>query len=310
MVLSSRRDSQEDNKDKVVLSGTRQTHHPLKDSQMTDDRSAVPGGPEELDDSAGTAVDTTVPHSARIWNYWLGGKDNYAVDRVAGDQFSAIFPQIVDIARADRAFLGRVVRFLAGEAGVRQFLDVGTGLPTKDNTHEVAQRAAPESRIVYVDNDPLVLAHARALLTSSQEGTTNYVDADMGDPEKVLQEAAKWLDLTQPVALTLMGVLGHVTDYAEARSIVAALLDGLPAGSYLAINDSINTSEALEDALRQYEASGAVPYRTRSLEQFAGFFDGLELVEPGVVLVADWRPDPAAFPGPEIPQVGAVGRKW
>jgi len=192
---------------------------------------------------------------------------------------------------------------------VRQFLDVGTGLPTKDNTHEVAQRVAPESRIVYVDNDPLVLSHAQALLTSSPEGTTNYVNADMGDPEKVLQEAARWLDLTQPVALTLMGVLGHVTDYAEARSIVAALLDGLPAGSYLAINDSISTSEALEDALRQYEASGAVPYRTRSLEQFAGFFDGLELVEPGVILVADWRPDPAALPGPEIPQVGAVGRK-
>jgi len=190
-----------------------------------------------------------------------------------------------------------------------ELLDVGTGLPTKDNTHEVAQRVAPESRIVYVDNDPLVLAHARALLTSSPEGATNYVSADMGDPEKVLQEAAKWLDLTQPVALTLMGVLGHVTDYAEARSIVAALLDGLTAGSYLAINDSINTSEALEDALRQYEASGAVPYRTRSLEQFAGFFDGLELVEPGVILVADWRPDPAALPGPEIPQVGAVGRK-
>ena len=278
---------------------------------MTDDRSPAHGepGPEGPDDIAGTAIDTTVPHSARIWNYWLGGKDHYAVDRAAGDQFSAIYPQIVDIARADRAFLGRVVRFLAGEAGVRQFLDVGTGLPTKDNTHEVAQRVAPESRIVYVDNDPLVLAHARALLTSSPEGTTHYVNADMGDPEKVLHEAAKWLDLTQPVALTLMGVLGHVTDYAEARSIVAALLDGLPAGSYLAINDSINTSEALEDALRQYEASGAVPYRTRSLEQFAGFFDGLELVEPGVVLVADWRPDPAALPGPEIPQAGAVGRK-
>jgi len=277
---------------------------------VTDDRSPAQGEPRQgSDDIAGTAIDTTVPHSARIWNYWLDGKDHYAVDRAAGDQFSAIYPQIVDIARADRAFLGRVVRFLAGEAGVRQFLDVGTGLPTKDNTHEVAQRVAPESRIVYVDNDPLVLTHARALLTGSPEGTTSYVNADMGDPEKVLQEAAKWLDLTQPVALTLMGVLGHVTDYAEARSIVAALLDGLTAGSYLAINDSINTSEALEDALRQYEASGAVPYRTRSLEQFAGFFDGLELVEPGVILVADWRPDPAALPGPEIPQVGAVGRK-
>jgi S-adenosyl methyltransferase len=215
----------------------------------------------------------------------------------------------VDIARADRAFLRRVVRFLAGEAGIRQFLDVGTGLPTHDNTHQVAQRAAPESRIVYVDNDPLVLAHARALLTSSPQGATNYVDADMSDPEKILQEAAKWLDLSQPVALTFMGVLGHVTDHDQARSIVTALLAGLPAGSYLAINDSINTSEALEDALRQYEASGAVPYRTRSLEQFAGYFDGLDLVEPGVVLVADWRPDPHAAPGPEIPQVGAVGRK-
>ena len=278
---------------------------------MTDDRSAIPSepGPEEPDDTAGTGIDTTVPHSARIWNYWLGGKDNYAVDRAAGDQFSAIYPRIVDIARADRQFLGRVVRFLAGEAGVRQFLDVGTGLPTADNTHQVAQRVAPQSRIVYVDNDPLVLTHARALLTSSPEGTTSYVDADMGDPEKVLQEAAKWLDLTQPVALTLMGVLGHVTDYAEARSIVAGLLDGLSAGSYLAINDSINTSEALEEALRQYEASGAVPYRTRSLEQFTGFFDGLELVEPGVVLVADWRPDPGSVSGAEIPQVGAVGRK-
>jgi hypothetical protein len=278
---------------------------------VTDDHSSTQGepGPERPDGNAGTAIDTTVPHSARIWNYWLGGKDNYAVDREAGDQFSAIFPKIVDIARADRYFLGRVVRFLAGEAGVRQFLDVGTGLPTADNTHQVAQRVAPDSRVVYVDNDPLVLAHARALLTSSPEGATHFVDANMTDPEKVLQEAAKWLDLTQPVALTFMGVLGHVTDHDEARSIVAGLLEGLPSGSYLAINDSIDTSEALEDALRQYEASGAVPYRTRSREQFAGYFDGLDLVEPGVVLVADWRPEPAAIRGPEIPQVGAVGRK-
>jgi hypothetical protein len=275
------------------------------------DPSRAPGeaGHERPDEIPGTGIDTSVPHSARIWNYWLGGKDYYEVDRAAGDQFSAIYPGIVDIARADRAFLGRVVRFLAGEAAVRQFLDVGTGLPTADNTHEVAQQVARDARIVYVDNDPLVLAHARALLTSTPEGTTHYVDANMGEPEMVLREAATWLDLTQPVGLTLMGVLGHVTDYAEARSIVAGLLDGLPAGSYLAINDSIDTSEALEAALRQYEASGAVPYRTRSLEEFAGYFDGLELVEPGVVLVADWRPDPGASRGPEIPQVGAVGRK-
>jgi hypothetical protein len=276
---------------------------------MTDDRSAVPDGQAELNDRAGTGVDTSVPHSARIWNYWLGGKDNYAVDRTAGDQFSAIYPRIVDIARADRAFLGRVIRFVAGEAGVRQFLDVGTGLPTADNTHQVAQRVAPESRVVYVDNDPLVLAHARALLTSSPQGATNYVDADMREPETILREAAKWLDLAQPVTLTFMGVLGHIVDYQEARSIVSGLLDGLPSGSYLAINDSINISEALEAALRQYEASGAVPYRTRSLEQFTGYFDGLELVEPGVVNVEDWRPDPGSSRGPEIPQAGAVGRK-
>jgi S-adenosyl methyltransferase len=261
------------------------------------------------EDAAGTRIDITVPHSARIWNYWLGGKDHYAVDRDAGDQFSAIYPGIVDIAVADRAFLGRVVRYLAGEAGVRQFLDVGTGLPTADNTHEVAQRVAPESRIVYVDNDPLVLTHARALLTSVPEGVTHYADADMSDTAVVLREAGRWLDLTQPVALTFMGVLGHVTDHAAAVRIVAGLLDGLPVGSYLAINDSINTSPELEEALRVYEASGAVPYRTRSLEQFTGYFDGLDLVEPGVVLVDDWHPDPGVPRGPEIPQAGAVGRK-
>jgi hypothetical protein len=230
------------------------------------------------------------------------------VDREAGDQFSAIYPGIVDIARADRQFLGRVIGYLAGEAGVRQFLDVGTGLPTADNTHQVAQRVAPEARIVYVDHDPLVLAHARALLTSSQEGATNFVQADMIDPAKVLAEAGKLLDFTQPVALTFMGVLGHIVDYADAKSIVTGLLDGLPSGSYLSINDSIDTSEALEEALRVYESSGAVPYRTRSLEQFTGYFDGLELVEPGVVNVIDWRPEPDTY-RPDIPQRGAVGRK-
>jgi S-adenosyl methyltransferase len=215
----------------------------------------------------------------------------------------------VDIARADRAFLGRVLRYLAGEAGVRQFLDVGTGLPTADNTHQVAQRVAPDAKVVYVDNDPLVLVHARALLTSSPEGSTSFIDADMSDPDAVLEEARKILDLSQPVALTFMGVLGHVTDHAVARAIVTTLLEGLPSGSYLSINDSVNTSEALEQALRVYEASGAVPYRTRSVEDFASYFDGLELVSPGLVLVDDWRPDPDVPRGPEIPQMGAVGRK-
>ena len=274
---------------------------------MTEDRAADRDA-AAADSVAGTGIDTTVPHSARIWNYWLGGKDNYAVDRAAGDQFSAIYPGIVDIARADRQFLGRVVRFLAGEAGVRQFLDVGTGLPTADNTHQVAQRVAPGARVVYVDNDPLVLAHARALLIGNAEGSTHFVDVDMTDPATIIREAANWLDLSQPVALTFMGVLGHVTDHARARSIVAGLLDGLPSGSYLSINDSIDTSEALEEALRQYEASGAIPYRTRSLDEFTSYFDGLDLIEPGVVPVIDWRPDPDTY-RPDIPQAGAVGRK-
>jgi hypothetical protein len=264
------------------------------------------GFPVTADDPG---IDTSVPHSARIWNYWLGGTDNYPVDQAAGDQFSAIYPGIVDIARADRAFLGRVVRYLAGQAGVRQFLDVGAGLPTAVNTHEAANQVTPDARTVYVDNDPMVLAHAEELLASAPKSDTHFVNASMGDPDMVLREAAEWLDLTQPVGLTLMGVLGHVTDYAEARSIVTGLLAGLPSGSYLAVNDSIDTSEALEQALQVYEASGAVPYRTRSLEQFTGYFDGLELVEPGVVLVDDWRPDPGVLRGPEIPQIGAVGRK-
>jgi hypothetical protein len=203
---------------------------------VTNDRMAASGAPgEDPEDTAGAGIDTTVPHSARIWNYWLGGKDNYAVDREAGDQYVKVFPGIVDVARAGRAFLARAVRYLTLEAGIRQFLDVGTGLPTVDNTHELAQRAAPASRIVYVDNDPLVLAHARALLTSTPEGVTDYIDADMRDPGAVLARAASTLDLGQPVGLMIMGVMGHIPDDDEAQSIVQRLLAGLPSGSYLAL---------------------------------------------------------------------------
>jgi len=172
-----------------------------------------------------------VPQTARIWNYWLGGKDNFAADRAVGDEIRVAFPKIVENARFSRGFLARAVRYLAGEAGIRQFLDIGTGLPTADNTHQVAQSVAAEARIVYVDNDPLVLAHARALLTSSPEGVTDYVDADLRDPGKILQEASKTLDLTQPVALMLMGILGHISDDDEARSIVRRILSELPSGS-------------------------------------------------------------------------------
>src|SRR3954447_874757 len=163
-----------------------------------------------------TEIDTSVPHSARIWNYWLGGKDNYPVDEAAGDAYTAVFPGIVTIARGSRAFLGRSIRYLVREAGVRQFLDVGTGLPTVDNTHEVAQRLAPESRIVYVDNDPLVLTHARALLTSTPQGATAYEEISLFEPERIIEAAAGTLDREQPIALILSGILGHVTDYDQA----------------------------------------------------------------------------------------------
>src|SRR4029453_13139238 len=178
-------------------------------------------------------LNTNVAHPARVWNYFLGGKDNYPADREAGDQVLALMPEIVDSARADRAFLRRGVGSLAGEAGVRQFLDIGTGLPTAENTHEVAQRVAPESRIVYVDNDPVVLMHARALLSSSGQGPPAYVDADLHDPGKILDAAAEILDFTRPIALMLMGILGHVTDDDESRSIVKRLLDALASGRHL-----------------------------------------------------------------------------
>ena len=257
-------------------------------------------------------IDTSVPHSARVWNYWLGGTDNYPVDRAAGDQFRQIFPGVVEVARASRGFLTRAVRFLAGEAGIRQFLDVGAGLPTVDNTHEVAQRVAPDCRVVYVDNDPTVLAHARSLLTSTPQGEAAYVEADMREPDRVLEAAARILDLDRPVALSLMGSLGHVGDYQEARAIVRRLLAPLPSGSYLALNDGTSVVDrAGVEAQEQYNQSGAVPYHPRTPEQIAGFFEGLELLEPGVVSCPRWRPDPQPGGGlpPEVDAFGGVGRK-
>jgi S-adenosyl methyltransferase len=272
------------------------------------DASAAPG-----QGTGSPQIDTTVPHSARIWNYWLGGKDNYPVDRAAGDQYREVFPGILDVARASRQFLTRAVRYLAGEAGIRQFLDIGTGLPTADNTHEVAQRVAPESRVVYVDNDPLVLAHARALLTSSPQGVTRYLQADLREPGRILEAAAETLDFTEPVALMLMGIVGHIGDYDEARSIVRRLLEALPSGSYLALNDGTNViSKAFAEAQEGYNRSGAVPYHLRSPAQIAGFFEGLELVEPGVVSCPRWRPDAADAAGgapAEVDAFGGVGRK-
>ena len=272
---------------------------------------AAAGGSQAADSTAQTGIDTTVPHSARIWNYWLGGKDNFAVDRAAGDAWTATFPGMRDIARASRGFLIRSIAYLADDAGIRQFLDVGTGLPTANNTHQVAQRIAPAARVVYVDNDPLVLAHARALLTSTPEGATAYIHADLRDPDKILAEAADTLDFTQPVALILSGVLGHVVDIDQARSIVRGLLAGLPSGSYLSLNDgtSVIARDQLEQATQDYNDSGALPYVQRTPKEIASFFEGLELVEPGVVSCPRWRPDPALADQPELDAFGGVGRK-
>jgi hypothetical protein len=270
---------------------------------MSDD----PSGPEPHRTGE---IDTTVPHSARIWNYWLGGKDNYPVDQAVGDELTGIFPGFAELARTDRYFLARAVRYLAGEAGVRQFLDIGTGLPTVDNTHEVAQRVAPESRIVYVDNDPLVLAHARALLTSRPEGACDYIDADLHDPAAILAAAGATLDFTRPIAVMLLGVLGHLGDDDETRSIITRLMEAMAAGSYLVIAHGSSTSEALSEAGRRYNASGAAPYYVRSPEQVTRLFDGLELIEPGVVPVPWWRPDPSPFGLPaEVYSYCGIGRK-
>ncbi|MDR0346349.1 MAG: SAM-dependent methyltransferase [Nocardiopsaceae bacterium] len=255
-------------------------------------------------------IDITVPHSARIWNYWLGGKDNYEIDRKVGEQVAQLYPGIRATARVSRALQIRVIGYLAGEAGIRQFLDVGTGLPTADNTHQVAQRIAPECRIVYVDNDPVVLAHARALLTSSPEGATAYADANMHDSAHVMAEAARTLDFTQPIALMLNGIIGHVEDDDEARACVRRLVDALPSGSYLAMSDGTNAEDSAVRSSELYKDSGAIPYHMRSPAVFVSFFDGLELVEPGIVPRHDWRPDSAPQPAAaNLPSLAGVARK-
>lgn len=256
-------------------------------------------------------IDFTVPHSARIWNYWLGGKDNYEVDRMVGDQVAQMYPAILGAARLSRQFLFRAIRYLVGEAGIRQFLDVGTGLPTVNNTHQVAQRVAPECRIVYVDNDPLVLSHARALLTSSPEGATDYIDADLNDSGRILAEAARTLDFTKPIALILNGIMGHVSDDGEAYACVRRLLDPLPSGSYLAYSDGTDIDEAGVRSMELYADSGAIPYILRSPARIAGFFDGLDPVEPGLVPLEDWRPDAEAPPpfSERLPGLCGVARK-
>jgi S-adenosyl methyltransferase len=265
--------------------------------------------PASRGEAPSRSIDTTVAHSPRIWNYWLGGKDNYEIDRLVGDQFVQIFPAIVDIARSSRGFLNRAVTHLAGPAGITQFLDIGTGLPTADNTHEVAQRVSPQARVVYVDNDPVVLAHARALLFSSPEGHTTYVDADLYDSGAILAEAAKSLNFDEPIALILMNILGHVPDFELAKATVKRLVDALPAGSHLAVADGTNVvdGEAFDAAIEMWNNAGSLPYHLRKPEQIAEYFTGLELLEPGVVSCSHWRPP--VFGLPPVDEFCAVGRK-
>ncbi|MFE7649177.1 SAM-dependent methyltransferase [Streptomyces phaeoluteigriseus] len=257
-------------------------------------------------------INTNQPHTARIWNYWLGGKDNYEVDRVAGDQIRRLHPGIGEYARADRLFLGRAVRHLVHEVGIRQFLDIGTGLPTADNTHEVAQAAAPEARIVYVDNDPLVLAHARALLTSSPEGRTDYLDEDLRNVDAILEHAARTLDFSKPVALILLGVVIFVGDDEDPYSLVRRLVDRLPAGSHLVLSHTVTSPSMpdVDEAVKFWNEHGTPKLTQRTPEDVARFFDGLELLEPGVLSCSRWRPEDGDGAEPEeVAMFGGVARK-
>ncbi|MGY1946288.1 SAM-dependent methyltransferase [Nocardia asiatica] len=235
-------------------------------------------------------IRTDIPHSARIWNYWMGGKDYYEIDRIAGDAGIEVDPDITTMAVQSRQFLIRAVRYLAGEQGIRQFLDIGTGLPTMQNTHEVAQSVAPEARIVYVDNDPLVLTHARALLTSTTpEGVTTYIDADYHDPERIIADAKHVLNFNEPIAVMFMGVLGHAKTYDELLRIVHTVLDSVPSGSYLVMWDGTDDSKAFVTMCENYTGTGGVPYIPRPQAQLRRVFDGLHLVEPGFVSITQWR---------------------
>ncbi len=255
-------------------------------------------------------VDTSVAHNARVWNYWLGGKDNFQADRDAGERVRTMFPRIADVARADRAFLARAVQFLAGQ-DVDQFLDIGTGLPTADNTHEVAQRLVPAARVVYVDNDPMVLTHARALLTSAEPGVTSYIDADLREPARVVAEAGNTLDLDRPVAVMMLGVLNFVLDDAEAAAAVSHLMGAVPAGSYLVISHPTTElgGEANRQAMAFWNEHATPPITARERDRIVPFFAGLTLVEPGVVPVAQWRPDPELRHAPEVALYAGVARK-
>jgi len=256
--------------------------------------------------------DSQRAHSARVYNYWLGGKDNFAADREAAEQAIAANPGIIADVRANRAFLARVVRYLASECGIRQFLDIGTGLPTASNTHEVAQAVAPEARIVYVDNDPIVLAHARALLTSTPEGATAYLDADLRDTSAIVRAASRTLDFGEPVALMLLIILHLIPDTDDPYGIVARLVRALPAGSYLVLAhpaSDVHAAEMAEMTRRVNERMSGPKATMRDWAAITRFFDGLELLEPGVVQPQQWRPEPGAVSPHQVTAWCGVARK-
>lgn len=275
------------------------------------------GGPEPSVHAYGAPLageqeplDTGVAHVARIYDYWLGGIDNYAVDRAAGDAALQAYPDLVFSARANRSFLGRAVRYLAAEAGIRQFLDIGPGLPTSNNTHEVAQAVAPETRVVYVDNDPVVMDQARTLLTGSLEGPIDYVDADLRDPDLILDRAASTLDLGKPVAILLLAVLHLVSDTDDPYGIVATLTGAVPAGSYLVLSHVASDldRQAVAQARERISEFLPTPQTYRSRIEVARFFAGLQLVQPGIVRVPEWRPDAPAEAATPSAIWGGVGR--
>ena len=249
-------------------------------------------------------IDTSKPHSARMYDYYLGGKDHFEVDKQAADQVLAILPHGLVVARQNRAFMHRATRVLAREHGIRQWLDIGTGIPTEPNLHQVAQAVVPEARIVYVDNDPLVLKYAETLMRSAPEGRTTYIEADAKDPQALLDapELTDVLDLTQPVALSLNALLHFVTDAQGAHPLVSRLLDVLPSGSALAISHCTADfdPQTWARAIAVYQAAGT-PVQLRSKQEVSRFFEGVELLEPGIVVGHRWRPEAGDEAAQEIP---------
>jgi hypothetical protein len=252
-----------------------------------------------------------VAHVARVYNYWLGGTTNYPADREAAKQAMAAYPNLALSARANRAFLARTVRYLAAEQGIRQFLDIGTGIPAANNTHEVAQAAAPQARVVYADHDPIVLAHARSLLTSSPEGATDYLEADLREPRRILAGAARTLDLTQPTAVVLMAVLQFLADDEDPRGVVDQLLAAVPGGSYLVLSHPASDIEAaaMADLAGRLNKLMSQPVILRDHAGVTRFFSGLAMVEPGVVRIPEWRPDSPGDAETPATMWGGVGRK-